>query len=80
MKSMVNKKINNITVEELLQYSAEYEVAINHEQAVKIVALIRSVKVDIYNDAQRLDLLKRVAQITSPATAKQLNELFQKFG
>lgn len=77
MKGIINKKINNITLEELLKYSAEYQVPITPEQGVKIIQILKGYKIDIYNDTQRVEILKKVAQVTNPATAKKLNELFQ---
>lgn len=78
IQQFVNKKINNMTSKELLKYSKEYEVAITSEQADKIVTLIQGKQINIYNVQERLQLLKQIATVTSPATAQQINTLFQK--
>jgi hypothetical protein len=43
------------------------------------VKIIRGKNINIFNDAERIDLLKRVAAITSPATAQKVNQLLQQF-
>ncbi|SFI47041.1 MULTISPECIES: DUF2624 domain-containing protein [unclassified Bacillus (in: firmicutes)] len=78
IQQFVNKKINNMTSKELLKYSKEYGVPIAGEQADKIVTLIQGKHINIYDVQERLQLLKQIAQVTSPATAQQINTLFQK--
>ncbi|WP_242222941.1 DUF2624 domain-containing protein [Bacillus cereus group sp. BfR-BA-01380] len=78
IQQFVNKKINNMTSKELLKYSNEYEVPITSEQADKIVTLIQGKNINIYDVQERLQLLKQIAKVTSPATAQQINTLFQK--
>ncbi|MDC2863383.1 DUF2624 domain-containing protein [Bacillus sp. BP-3] len=78
IQQFVNKKLNNMTSKELLKYSAEYGVSITNEQADKIVTLIQGKQINIYDDQERLQLLKQIAKVTSPATAQQINTLFQK--
>ncbi|MGG2013974.1 DUF2624 domain-containing protein [Bacillus sp. S10(2024)] len=78
IQQFVNKKLNNMTSKELLKYSAEYGVSITNEQADKIVTLIQGKQINIYDDQERLQLLKQIAMVTSPATAQQINTLFQK--
>ncbi|ENQ3079917.1 DUF2624 domain-containing protein [Bacillus cereus] len=78
IQQFVNKKLNNMTSKELLKYSAEYGVPITNEQADKIVTLLQGKHINIYDDQERLQLLKQIAKVTSPATAQQINTLFQK--
>lgn len=78
IQQFVNKKINNMTSKELLKYSKEYGVPITGEQADKIVTLIQGKHINIYDVQERLQLLKQIAQVTSPVTAQQINTLFQK--
>ncbi len=77
-KNIINKKMNSITVEELLSYSQQYQVAINRNQAKEIVKLIRGKNINLFDDNERHRLLKQVAQITSPEVARQLNTLFNQ--
>lgn len=78
IQQIVNKKLNHISTKELLKYSKEYEVAITTEQAEKIVTLLQGKNINIYDTKERLELLKKIAKVTSPATAQQINILFQQ--
>ena len=78
IKQIVNKKLNHISTKELLKYSKEYEVPITTAQADKIVLLMKGKNINIYDNTERLDLLKQIAKVTTPATAQQVNTLFQQ--
>ncbi|MEN1934796.1 DUF2624 domain-containing protein [Paenibacillus sp. 102] len=78
IKHIVNKKLNHMTAKELLKYSKEYAVSITTEQAEQIVPLLKGKNINIYDTGERLDLLKKIAKVTSPSTAQQINTLFQK--
>ncbi len=78
IKQLVNKKLNHISTKELLKYSKEYDVPITTAQADHIVGLMKGKNINIYDNDERLALLKQIAQVTSPATAQQVNTLFQQ--
>ena len=78
IKQIVNKKLNHISTKELLKYSKEYDVPITTAQADQIVGLMKGKNINIYDNDERLALLKQIAQVTSPATAQQVNTLFQQ--
>ena len=67
-----------MTTKELLKYSKEYAVSITTEQAEQIVPLLKGQNVNIYDTGERLELLKKIAKVTSTATAQQINTLFQQ--
>lgn len=69
IKQLVNKKLNHISTKELLKYSKEYDVPITTAQADQIVGLMKGKNINIYDNDERLALLKQIAQVTSPATA-----------
>ncbi|MBO9129617.1 DUF2624 domain-containing protein [Bacillus sp. 165] len=77
IQQIVNKKLNNITVGELLKFSKDYQIPITVDQAQQVVSLIKGQNINIYNDAERLELIKKIAQVTSPVTAQQVNILLQ---
>ena len=78
IKQLVNKKLNHISTKELLKYSKEYDVPITTAQADQIVGLMKGKNINIYDNDERLARLKQLAQVTSPATAQQVNTLFQQ--
>lgn len=67
IKQLVNKKLNHISTKELLKYSKEYDVPITTAQADQIVGLMKGKNINIYDNDERLALLKQIAQVTSPA-------------
>lgn len=77
IQQIVNRKLNNITTNELLKLSKEYQIPITEEQAQKIVSLIKGKNINIYNHTERIDLIKQIAKLTSPSTAQQVNTLLQ---
>ena len=77
IQQIVNKKLNNITANELLKLSKEYQIPITEEQAQKIVSLIKGKNINIYSHIERIELIKQIAKVTSPSTAQQVNTLLQ---
>lgn len=77
IQQMVNRKLNNITANELLKLSNEYQIPITEVQAQKIVSLIKGKNINIYSHTERIDLIKQIAKVTSPSTAQQVNTLLQ---
>lgn len=78
-ENIINHKISNITADELLKYASQFNIAITHSQAQKIAGYLRGKKVNIFNDSERTALIKEIARITSPETAREVNKLFIKF-
>jgi TRAP-type C4-dicarboxylate transport system substrate-binding protein len=78
IQQIVNKKLNAITTNELLKYSTDYQIPITVEQAQQVVTLIKGQNINIYNPEERLELIKKIAKVTSPSTAQQVNTLLQK--
>ncbi len=66
IKQIVNKKLNHISTKELLKYSKEYEVSITTAQADQIVLLMKGKNINIYDNNERLELLKQIAKVTYP--------------
>ncbi|MBS4176317.1 DUF2624 domain-containing protein [Lederbergia citrea] len=76
IKNMVNYKINVITTDELLKYARDFHIQVTRPQAEKIVAYLRGKNLDIFNDQVRTQIIREVAKIAGPDTAKDLNKLF----
>ncbi|SEM29210.1 Protein of unknown function [Mesobacillus persicus] len=78
-ENIVNHKVNNITGEELLKYAEPFKLEITKSQANKIAQYLRSTKVNIFDDKERVVLVKEIAKIAGPETAKEVNKLFVLF-
>ena len=78
-ENIINHKISNITADELLKYAYQFQISITMGQAQKVAGYLRGKKVNIFNDSERTALIKEIARITSPETAREVNKLFVKF-
>ncbi|RJR09251.1 DUF2624 domain-containing protein [Candidatus Parcubacteria bacterium] len=78
-QQIVNKKLHNISPEELMNYSAQYNISLTSDQAKKVSTLLQSKKVNVFNTSERIQLMKEVAKITGHETAKKVNQLFMEF-
>ncbi|MBS4194700.1 DUF2624 domain-containing protein [Lederbergia citri] len=79
IQNMINMKINVITSEELLKYAKQYNINVSKAQAEKIAAFLRGKNFDIFNDRTRSQIIREVAKISGPNTAKEINKLFIQF-
>ncbi|KAB7670053.1 DUF2624 family protein [Bacillus sp. B1-b2] len=78
-ENIINHKINNITSTELMKYSKQFKIAISAEESEKLATHLNGRKVNIFKPTERAQLIREVAKLTSPQTAKELNELFNLF-
>lgn len=68
-----------ITGDELLKYAKQFNVRLSKTDADKIAAHLRGKHLNIFDDRQRTQLIKEVAKITGPETAKEINRIFVQF-
>ncbi|HAQ07291.1 MAG TPA: DUF2624 domain-containing protein [Bacillus bacterium] len=78
-ENIINHKIRNITADELLKYASQFQISISKPQAQKIAAYLRGKQVNIFIDSERTALIKEIARITGPETAREVNKLFVEF-
>jgi hypothetical protein len=78
-ENIINHKISNITADELLKYAHQFQISVSKPQAQKIAEYLRGKKVNIFIDSERTALIKEIARITNPETAREVNKLFIKF-
>ncbi|PKG21932.1 DUF2624 domain-containing protein [Niallia nealsonii] len=78
-ENIINHKVSNITAPELLKYSKQFKIALTNDEAEKLANYLYGKKINIFNPSERAQLVKDMAKITSPATAKEVNQLFNLF-
>lgn len=76
---MVNLKVNMITGEELLKYAKQFNFEVSKDEAEKVAAYLRGKNLDIFDDRTRSQIIREIAKIAGPKTAKELNKLFIQF-
>ena len=78
-ENIINHKINTITADELLNYANQFNIDVNRQQAKRIAEYLRGKKVNIFDVAERAKLVKEIAKVAGPATAREVNKLFIQF-
>lgn len=79
LKNMVNYKVNMITGNELLKYAGQFNIQLSKAEAEKIAAYLRGKNFDIFDERVRAKLIREVARIAGPKTAKEINKLMIQF-
>ncbi|MEH7252570.1 MULTISPECIES: DUF2624 domain-containing protein [Bacillaceae] len=78
-ENVINHKINTITGDELLKYADQFNIKVNRQQAYKVAQYLRGKNVNIFDDRERSALIKQIAKIAGPETAREVNKLFVQF-
>ena len=78
-ENVINHKINTITGDELFKYAEQFNIKVNRQQAYKVAQYLRGKNVNIFDDRERSTLIKEIAKIAGPETAREVNKLFVKF-
>lgn len=79
IKNMVNYKVNTITADDLLKYAKQFNFNVTRAEAEKVATFLRGKNMDIFDDATRARIIREIARISGPETAKELNKLFIQF-
>ncbi|MEH7388091.1 DUF2624 domain-containing protein [Bacillus sp. JJ1521] len=79
-QQIINQKLKTLTPDDLIKYGKPYDIQVTKAQATNVLKLIRKKKnMNIFNSDEKNQLLREIAQITSPEVARKLNQLFIKF-
>lgn len=76
VKQMVTKKLKEISSHELLSYSRQYQITLTKKQADNIAAYLKQNQLDPFRESDRLQMFKKLSQITDVETAKKTQKLF----
>ncbi|XLG15086.1 DUF2624 domain-containing protein [Bacillus velezensis] len=79
IQRIILQRLNQVTADDLLKYSKQYGISITRSQAADVAALMHGKNINIFDDQERLRLLKKVETITSKETARKVDELFNQF-
>jgi Protein of unknown function (DUF2624). len=75
LENIINMKINGITGKELRKYGRIFNIPISEKEAEQIAAYLRGKNIDIFNERQRSGVIREIARIAGPETARQVNRL-----
>ena len=79
IEQLINMKLNTITGNDLLKYAEKVNIAVTKQQADQVAAFIRGKNFNLFNDHDRTTIIKEIAKIAGPKTARQVNDLFKMF-
>ncbi len=78
LKKMILNKLKQVSTEELLHYSKQYDIPITKSQAEQITAYLRKIEFDPFSEQGRMALFKDLARMTNVETAQKANKLFKQ--
>ncbi len=79
IENLVNMKINTITADDLLRYAKKADISVTKKQAEHMAAFLRGKNFNIFDHKDRTIIIKEIAKIAGPKTAKEINNLFKLF-
>lgn len=79
IKQIINQKMSQLTPNTLMQMGSQYGIHLTQKNAQKIIAIIKSSDMDIFDDQKRAILLQKIATQVSPKTAQEIQTLMNQF-
>lgn len=79
IQQIANQKINSITKEELLSLASQHGIYISHEQADKVISILRSETINIADHNQVERMLYRLQTEVDPYVANVIKQLLNQF-
>ena len=79
VKGLINSKVNQITADELLKYSEKVNIDLNRQQAEQLSVFLRGKNYDVFDHKVRAKIIRELASVVGPETAKEVNKLFTLF-
>ena len=84
IKEMVKMKIRQLSHQDLLNYSKEYNFSLTEMQSRSIIAYLQTNNLDPFLESDRVKMFNKLAEITDHATASKtirlFNELISSYG
>lgn len=78
IKELVKMKLKQLSYQDLLNYSIQYDFSLTKMQAQNIIEYIHTNDFDPFDESDRIKISNELAQITDQATATQANLLFNE--
>lgn len=69
LKQLINKKLRQLSSEDLLRYAHQYGFSINRNQAKEITAYMHENPINPFEYGERMKMFKELARITDEKTA-----------
>ncbi|MDX8045968.1 DUF2624 family protein [Gracilibacillus sp. S3-1-1] len=77
-KHFIKGKLRSLNASDIVEYAHQYNISISDNQANQIADHLKKSKYDPTNADDRMQMLRKLAQITDAKTAKSCQQLFNK--
>ncbi|GGJ83211.1 tRNA methyltransferase [Lentibacillus kapialis] len=77
LKQLINKKLKQLSPDELLHYAHQYNFSISRKQAEDITTYLKQHPIEPFDPEYRARMFKEIAHITDKETADKARSLFQ---
>lgn len=77
-KHLINQKINQLTVNELINYASRYGIYLSANQAIKIIRILKQQRINIGNKQQIMQIIRKIeSDISEDVRNKVINLIKQ---
>ncbi|MDA1474817.1 DUF2624 domain-containing protein [Bacillus changyiensis] len=78
-QKIVLQRLNQVTADEVLKYAEKYGIHVTKKQALEVEKLVNGKNINIFNENERIKLLRQVEAVTSKEAVQLLNQLFEQY-
>ncbi|MDA7026921.1 DUF2624 domain-containing protein [Bacillus sp. CLL-7-23] len=78
-QKIVLQRLNQVTADEVLKYAEKYGIHVTKKQALEVEKLVNGKNINIFNEKERIKLLRQVEAVTSKEAVQLLNQLFEQY-
>ncbi|HLR66471.1 DUF2624 domain-containing protein [Virgibacillus alimentarius] len=78
LKSLIIKKLENLTADELLYYAKQYGFSVTEKEAKDITTYVKTHPINPFDENERIKMLQALTQITNAETAKKAQKIFNE--
>lgn len=75
---IITQKLKQLTTKDILKYSEKFNIQITKQEADQITNELKQNNFNPLNASERVTMLKKLAAITSPDTAKKVNRILHQ--
>ncbi|WP_062046340.1 DUF2624 family protein [Bacillus sp. JCM 19034] len=79
MQQLINQKVNSITSPELLDLAKSYNISLSKDQADKVIAILRTEKINVADQKQLERILHRLQTEVDPYVTSVIQQLLKQF-
>ncbi len=79
LHQLINKRVQNITKEELLEQAKKYQIKLTEKQAAQFIAWLSTHEVDLFSEKKRTELFQAAEAILGKREAAALENMLRPY-